>query len=46
MVEFCCTTDAAGLIGGDAAEELRTFGGVPPLSDGPGIMVYEGEKSG
>jgi hypothetical protein len=45
-VEFCCTTDASGLIGGDTAEDLRTFVGVPPLSDGPGIMVYEGEKSG
>jgi catechol 2,3-dioxygenase-like lactoylglutathione lyase family enzyme len=43
-VEFCCTTDASRLVGGEAAEELRTFVGVPPLGEGPGIMVYEGER--
>jgi len=45
-VEFCCTTDASRLIGTDAADALRTFVGVPPLGDGPGIMMYEAEKAG
>ena len=45
-VEFCCTTNPSALDEAEAAEQLRTFVGVPPLGPGPGVMVYEAEKAG
>jgi catechol 2,3-dioxygenase-like lactoylglutathione lyase family enzyme len=45
-VEFCCTTSPSALDEAAAAEQLRTFVGVPPLGPGPNVMVYEAEKAG
>jgi catechol 2,3-dioxygenase-like lactoylglutathione lyase family enzyme len=44
-VEFCCTTTPSALDEADAAEQLRTFVGMPPLREPPGMMVYEAEPS-